>query len=311
MYLGCMIAVPLFAAVFFVTLLDKGMATGVPSAIVDLDRTPTSRNIVRTLDSFHGVDVAYHLDSYSEAMDYVKQSKIVGFIVIPEGFSSDALALRRPELSYYINFSYYASASLMVKDYTTISALSNASLVSGTLSALGMNEHAIECMLQPYITKVHALGNPWVDYGVYLANSFVPTLLALMVMIMTAYSILARVAHHSRRIDGYGVVGKTDTTDGDIYPRGMGDSSLFLRHSRLSASLSVVAYVAGYDASCFGIAGLCTDLGVHSAKSASVALGVLLDRHAHIFACRTIVSGGANVYMGGRVEQNSAIVLLL
>ena len=117
MYLGCMIVLPLFAAVFFVTLLDKGMATGVPSAIVDLDHTPTSRNIVRTLDSFHGVDVAYHLDSYSEAMDYVKQSKIVGFIVIPEGFSSDALALRRPELSYYINFSYYASASLMVKDY--------------------------------------------------------------------------------------------------------------------------------------------------------------------------------------------------
>ena len=199
MYLGCMIVLPLFAAVFFVTLLDKGMATGVPSAIVDLDHTPTSRNIVRTLDSFHGVDVAYHLDSYSEAMDYVKQSKIVGFIVIPEGFSSDALALRRPELSYYINFSYYASASLMVKDYTTISALSNASLVSGTLLAMGMNEDAIESMLQPFVTKVHALGNPWVDYGVYLANSFVPTLLALMVMIMTAYSITVEIKENTSR----------------------------------------------------------------------------------------------------------------
>lgn len=199
MYLGCMIGVPLFAAVFFVTLLSKGVATEVPSAIVDLDRTPTSRNIVRTLDAFHGVDVKYHLDSYTEAMDYVKQSKIVGFIVIPEGFSSDALAMRRPELSYYINFSYYASASLMVKDYTTISALSNASLVSGTLSAMGMNESTIESVLQPYVAKVHALGNPWLDYGVYLANSFVPTLLALMVMIMTAYSITLEIKENTSR----------------------------------------------------------------------------------------------------------------
>lgn len=194
-----MVLAPVFGAIFFVTLLSRGVATEVPSAIVDLDHSAASRQIMRTLDSFHGVDVKYQLDSYSEAMDRVQRSDIIGFIVIPEGFSSDALSGRGAELSYYINYSYFASASLMTKDYTAVSALSNASLISGTLQALGVNEDVIVSLLQPYVAKVHAIGNPWTDYGVYLSNSFVPALLALMVMIMTAYSITVEIKNDTSR----------------------------------------------------------------------------------------------------------------
>ena len=95
MYLGCMVAVPVFAAVFFTTLLADGVADNVPSAVVDLDQSTASRNVVRTLDSYQSVDVKYQLDSYSQAMDYLRQGKIMGFVIIPEGFAASSLMTAR------------------------------------------------------------------------------------------------------------------------------------------------------------------------------------------------------------------------
>lgn len=197
MYLGCMVFVPLFAAIFFTTLLADGVADNVPSAVVDLDQSPASRSVVRTLDSFQSVDVQYQLNSYSEGMEYIRQGKIMGFVLIPEGFSRDMLSQRKPELSYYINFSCITPASLMLKGYTTVSLLSNAGIMHGTLSAMGMDDNAINAMLQPYLTHMHSLGNPWLDYGLYLSNSFGTTVLALMVMILTAYSLTIEIKNHT------------------------------------------------------------------------------------------------------------------
>ena len=197
MYLGCMVAVPVFTAVFFTTLLADGVADNVPSAVVDLDQSTVSRSVVRTIDSYQSVDVKYQLDSYSQAMDYLRQGKIMGFVIIPEGFASDLLAQRKPELSFYINFSCITPASLMQKGYTTVSLTSNAGVMHGTLSGMGMTDSAISAMLQPYVTHMHALGNPWLDYGLYLSNSFGSTVLALMVMILTAYSVTVEIKNHT------------------------------------------------------------------------------------------------------------------
>ena len=197
MYLGCMVFVPVFAAVFFVTLLANGVADQVPSAVVDLDRSSASRNVVRTLDSFQSIDLKYQLDSYTEAMQYVREGKVMGFVIIPEGFSRDMLAQRKPELSYYINYSCLTPASLMMKGYTTVSMLANAGLMHGKMEAMGVSEDAITSTLQPFVNHVHALGNPWLDYGLYLSNSFGSTVLALMVMIMTAYTVTVEIKDHT------------------------------------------------------------------------------------------------------------------
>lgn len=44
-------------------------------------------------------------------------------------------------------------------------------------------------MLQPVVIDSHPLGNPWLNYSIYLCNSFVPGVLALMVLLMTVFSI--------------------------------------------------------------------------------------------------------------------------
>lgn len=198
-YLVCVILIPLSMTVFFVSLMDEGVAYRVPSAIVDLDHSPASRNLTRTLGAMQQVDIRYKLDSYVEAMDYVKEDKIMGFFLIPEGFGSESLSGRHPELSYYINFGYFVPGSLLIKGYTTISMLANGALIQGTLAAHGMDEDEITPVLQPFVNDVHTLGNPQMNYGVYLANSFAPGVLALMVMLVSCYAITMEIKHGTTR----------------------------------------------------------------------------------------------------------------
>ena len=192
-YFICIILIPLGMTVFFVSLLNKGVADRVPSAIVDLDCSGMSRSLTRTLGAMQEVDIKYKLDSYGEAMDCLKRNEIMGFFLIPEGFADDALSGRRPELSYYINFGYIVPGSLLEKGFTTGSMLVNGALVKETLSAEGVPEYMIMPMLQPFVNKVHMIGNPMLNYGVYLGNSFIPGVLALMVMLVSCYVITTEI----------------------------------------------------------------------------------------------------------------------
>lgn len=196
-YFTCIILIPLSMTVFFISLMDKGVANRVPSAIVDLDHSTTSRNLTRTLGSMQQIDIQYKLNSYAEAMNYVKENKIMGFFLIPEGFGSKTLAGRHPELTYYINLGYFVPGSLLIKGYTTISLLANGNVIQSALSAQGIDENEIKPALQPFVNDIHALGNPHMNYGVYLANSFAPGVLALMIMLVTCYSITMEIKYET------------------------------------------------------------------------------------------------------------------
>ncbi len=198
-YSICIILIPLAMTVFFVSLMNEGVAYRVPSAIVDLDHTTTSRNLSRTLGSLQQVDIQYKLNSYTEAMNYVKENKIMGFFLIPEGFGNKAIAGRHPELSYYINFGYFVPGSLLIKGYTTVSMIANGSVIQGTLSAHGIDEDEIKPILQPFVNNIHALGNPHMNYGIYLANSFAPGVLALMVMLVSCFVLTMEFRYGTSR----------------------------------------------------------------------------------------------------------------
>ncbi len=198
-YLVSIVLIPLGVAAFLISLMDEGVANRVPSAMVDLDHSEASRAISRNLDALQQVDIRYKLNSYTEAMDYMKQDKIMGFFLIPEGFGNESLAGRQPELTYYINFGYFVPASLLTKGFTTMSMLANGAVIQGALTARGIDESEIKPVLQPFVNDIHMLGNPWMNYGIYLVNSFAPGVLALMVMLVTCYTITMEIKSGTTR----------------------------------------------------------------------------------------------------------------
>ena len=184
-----MVIVPLVSAWFFFDLMEAGVVERTPVGMVDLDKSDLSRKLTRNLNSLQQVSIDKTYATYNEAIDAVQRGEIYGFFFIPSDFSRKALSNQKPTLSYYINYAYYAPASMQYKGFKTLTVLANAGIVQNVLTTLGMRGEQISATLQPILTHVHPLKNPWLSYNYYLSASFVPCLLALLVMLITCFSI--------------------------------------------------------------------------------------------------------------------------
>jgi len=110
-----MVLVPLLSAWFFFDLMKDGVVQRTPVGIVDLDKSDLSRKLTRNLNAFQQVSIVKSYDNYREAIDGVQRGEVFGFFFIPSDFSTKALSNKKPTLSYYINYSYFAPASMQYR----------------------------------------------------------------------------------------------------------------------------------------------------------------------------------------------------
>ena len=184
-----MVVTPLFCTWFFLDLMHKGSIERVPVGIVDLDNSSMSRNLARNLGALQTVDIQYHFNNYQEAVDAVQRGLVLGFFYMPAHLSEKALSGQQPTMSYYINYAYFSPATSQFKGFKTISVLANGAIATTVMRTIGLPNNAISAALQPVVTHVHALNNPFAIYSVYLNTTFIPCLFALLVLLVTAFSI--------------------------------------------------------------------------------------------------------------------------
>lgn len=199
LYLVCMLLAPFISVVFFLSLMRSGLPTDLPVAVVDLDRTATSRTLVRQLDAFSQTKIVQHLNSFTEARIAMQKGEVYGIYFIPEGFSTDAASGKQPKLSFYTNGTYLIAASLLFRDMKTMSVLAGGAVGLQTGQAQGKPAEQIMAQLQPIAIDTHALGNPWLNYSVYLNNTILPGILQLMIFLMTVYCIGIEIKHDTAR----------------------------------------------------------------------------------------------------------------
>ncbi len=199
LYLFCMVIAPLFCYLFFTTLLDSGLPTNMPVGVVDQDMSTISRNLTRNLDAFGQTAVVAHYPSIREARTAMQRGEIYGFYYIPQGTSSEVQAQRQPKLSFYTNNTLLVAGSLLFKDMKMMSELAAGSAASTTLYAKGATEDQAMGFLQPIVIDAHPLNNPWLNYSVYLCNTFAPGVLMLLIFMVTVYSIGVEIKDRTAR----------------------------------------------------------------------------------------------------------------
>lgn len=188
-YFMMMVVMPLLCTYMLLDMMKSGSATRVPVAVVDDDNSSVSRRLVRSLSAMNSVDVEAHYASYAQAVDAVRRGRILGFIYIPQGLAERALSGRQPTISYYINYAYYPPASFQYRGFETITVMANGSIAKSVMSEIGLPAQKLSASMGGISTHVHGIGNPWANYGYYLGLSFPPCLLALLVMLVTCFSI--------------------------------------------------------------------------------------------------------------------------
>lgn len=198
-YLTLLIAVPLLFTLFFINLMDEGVAVKVPSSVVDLDNSSLSRDVIRNLGSSELVDIVAKDESYHKAMEKVRSGKTYGFFMIPENFQRDAISGRTPTITYYCNLTYFVPGTMMFKGFKTTAVTTAGGLVQTNLVSRGLTENFAMATIQPVVVRQQSPGNPWMNYNYYLTDSFVPGIICLVVALVTAYSICDEIKRRNSR----------------------------------------------------------------------------------------------------------------
>lgn len=198
-YLTLLIAVPLLFTLFFINLMDEGVAVKVPSSVVDLDNSSLSRDVIRNLGSSELVDIVAKDESYHKAMEKVRSGKTYGFFMIPENFQRDAISGRTPTITYYCNLTYFVPGTMMFKGFKTTAVTTAGDLVQTNLVSRGLTENFAMATIQPVVVQQQSPGNPWMNYNYYLTDSFVPGIICLVVALVTAYSICDEIKRRNSR----------------------------------------------------------------------------------------------------------------
>jgi ABC-2 type transport system permease protein len=180
---------PLGFLVFFGTLMPQGLPDKLPIGVVDHDGSSLSRKIIRQIDASQQTMVIKHYLHFSEARADVQEGKIRGFLEIPDNLMKDVTNGIQPTIHFYYDQSYLIPGSLVLKNLsylmTTISAGANLQV----RQARGQTYDEAMAQVLPISPEIHAIGNPWINYSVYLINVLLPGMLQLMIMMLTVYAI--------------------------------------------------------------------------------------------------------------------------
>lgn len=182
-----MVILPFLALTFFTTLMEEGQPVDMPVGVVDNDNTTTTRKLTRMLDSFQSSKVVAHYPSVDDARHAMQKGEIYGFMYFPKHTTDELLASRQPKISFYYSNTSITAGSLIFKDMKTMATLGSAAVGQATLQAKGYRPELIMPALQPIVVDLHAIGNPWVNYNIYLSTMIVPGCFLLFIFLLTPY----------------------------------------------------------------------------------------------------------------------------
>ncbi len=187
--LFCLFAAPLLCILFFTSLMSSGLPTDLPAAVVDEDDTQVTRSFIRTMDAMEQTNIVAHFHTFSDARDAMQRGEIYAFFYIPRGTTEEAISSRQPHVSFYTNETYFIPSALLMKDMRMSAELLGLSLTRETLTGKGLTTERAMGILQPIVIEKHPLGNPYLNYSVYLSNIILPGILFILAMLCSSYVI--------------------------------------------------------------------------------------------------------------------------
>lgn len=182
----------LFPLLIFVTLASifrAGVVTDLPVAVLDLDRSTLSRQIVQAVDAAPEVAIAHRPLHLSEARHLVLSGQAYGVVLVPAEFERDVRAGRRPEVVLFYNNQFMTPGSAVARSVQTALGNVNAGIAVSMRIAQGeASHHAIEAV-NPIPVQQSPLFNPTLDYVHFLLAALMPAALQIFICAATAYAI--------------------------------------------------------------------------------------------------------------------------
>ena len=199
MYLTLMLVLPLLSFAFFALLFNQGVARNIPIAILDEDHTTLSRKVAQMIDDTPTAMVAYDIQDIDEGERLMREGRVMAIVQIPAFFEKCILSNTQTHIENYVSGTNITVNGLLSKDIQTAVTTFSAGIQLQLLTKQGLTEQQAMAQLMPVRFDRHVLFNPYINYGYYLAPSFLPMMLLIFVVLTTVFSIGTELKNSTAR----------------------------------------------------------------------------------------------------------------
>jgi ABC-2 type transport system permease protein len=159
---------PILYAFFLGSIYLYKDANQISFAVVDMDRTQTTRQLYQFMDSAQKIKMIGTLGSYEEGVDRLYKMEINGFIYFPKGFEDDIKSLAGTDVKLYLNTTRFMPSNDLNNSVQEILLTYGAGVRLRYFEAKGMTQKTAIEMVEPLSAEVHPIFNTTNCYGNFL-----------------------------------------------------------------------------------------------------------------------------------------------
>jgi ABC-2 type transport system permease protein len=181
------IVLPFVSILFFNTLLSEGVARDLPVAVVDLDHTSVSRNVIAQLNATPEIEVGFFPLNQLKGEELIRLGKIYAVITIPQNFESDLKSGKQVKVVNQYNSNLLLPGGLEYKAFRKVIGTISAGVNIEKQRKQGVSMQQALVNFQPIVANNNVLSNPYTNYSYYLNTGFLAMFFQTFVMLTTIY----------------------------------------------------------------------------------------------------------------------------
>ncbi|WP_417270173.1 ABC transporter permease [Celeribacter sp.] len=190
-----LVPLPLILFLALAVVFAPGLPRDLPVAVVDLDGSTTSRQIVRMVDATSDVEVVEQVATLSEARQALVAQRAYAILMIPAEMEHDLLLGQQPEVVVFSNSQFLTAGGIVGRSVSTAVSTVSAGVSLRLLEAKGIGTDRAMDLIAPIPVQQSPLFNPSLDYIQFLLSTVMPTVLQIFVCATAVLSFSRE--HHS------------------------------------------------------------------------------------------------------------------
>lgn len=189
LYLAVLVLLPLVMLTLFTIMFYRGTIDELPITVVDNDRTPMSRQLCSMIDTTPGVEIAYSAQSMDDAERQMLSSEALAVLYIERGFESDIYAGIPTKVECYLPGTNISASGVIERDIQQAVLTFSSGVALNRMAAMGIGHNQAMVNIMPIKILTNTIGNPYINYGYYLAPVFMFMGVVIFIVVSTVYAL--------------------------------------------------------------------------------------------------------------------------
>lgn len=181
------VILPFILLLFFNGLLKNGVARDLPIAVIDLDNSAISRNVISQLDATPELWIYQIIVNQQKGESLIRQGKIYGLVTIPKNFEVDLKSGKQATIVNQYNSNVLLPGGLEFKTFSKVIGTISAEIFIQNQLLKGVSMQQAIVNYQPVKLNNHVLSNPYTNYSYYLNSGFLAYFLQIIIILTTIY----------------------------------------------------------------------------------------------------------------------------